>query len=173
MRSTPKASTSTGILPTACVASRVQQHAPLLAQLPDLGQGLNGPDLVVGQHDRDQDRVVADGRGQLLDANQAGPRVGRGNDRQQRDFESPLGQLGQRIEHGRMLGRGADDVPARAAACFSATPRMARLLLSVAPLVQTISLALAPMAAAIFARASSTASFAAAPKACVVLPALP
>ena len=43
---------------------------------------------------------------------------------------------------------------------FSATPRMARLLLSVAPLVKTISLAAAPIAAAIVSRAASTASLA-------------
>ena len=47
---------------------------------------------------------------------------------------------------------------------FSAAPRRARLLLSVAPLVKTISLPRAPIAAATVSRAASTASFACRPK---------
>ena len=45
---------------------------------------------------------------------------------------------------------------------------MARLLLSVAPLVKTISVASAPMAAAIDCRAESTASRASCPAACTL-----
>ena len=55
----------------------------------------------------------------------------------------------------------------------SATPRIARLLLSVEPLVKTISLGLAPIAAAIDCRAASTASRACQPKAWLVLAAFP
>ena len=60
-------STLTGILPTAWVAS-VCRDAALAAEVADFGQRLDGADFVVGQHDGDQDRVVADGRGQLLRA---------------------------------------------------------------------------------------------------------
>ena len=59
------------------------------------------------------------------------------------------------------------------AATFSAAPRTARLLLSVAPLVKMISLPRAPMAAAIVSREASTASLAAQPKLWLVLPGLP
>ncbi len=43
-----------------------------------------------------------------------------------------------------MLGRDADEVVAPCAARFAATPRIARLLLSVAPLVKTISFGRGP-----------------------------
>ena len=54
-----------------------------------------------------------------------------------------------------------------------ATPLIARLLDSVAPLVKMISFALAPIRAATCRRAASTASSAFHPKACVRLAALP
>ena len=71
-----------------------------------------------------------------------------------------------------MLGDHADQVLAAAARPL-ATPRIARLLLSVAPLVKTISRGAALRAAAIDSRAASTASLAAQPKAWLVLAALP
>jgi hypothetical protein len=55
----------------------------------------------------------------------------------------------------------------------SAAPLRARLLLSVAPLVQTISRAEEPMRRATCSRAASTAASARQPKACVLLAALP
>ena len=55
----------------------------------------------------------------------------------------------------------------------SATPLMARLLASVAPLVKMISRGWAPRTAATCSRASFTASSAAQPYWCVRLPALP
>ncbi len=54
-----------------------------------------------------------------------------------------------------------------------ATPLIARLFDSVAPLVKMISFALAPMSAATCRRAASTASSAFQPNACVRLAALP
>ena len=69
-----------------------------------------------------------------------------GKHRQQRDLETAAAELFERIEHGGMLGRNADDMFAPLSASLPAAPRMARLLLSVAPLVKTISRAAAPMA---------------------------
>ena len=56
---------------------------------------------------------------------------------------------------------------------IAATPLIARLLLSVAPLVKIISLALAPMRVAICSRASSTAASASHPNGWLRLAALP
>ena len=66
----------------------MQQHAAVFAEPADLRQRLDGADFVVGQHDGDEDRVVADRRGQALDFDQSGPRIGRMNHRQQRNLES-------------------------------------------------------------------------------------
>jgi hypothetical protein len=54
-----------------------------------------------------------------------------------------------------------------------ALPRIARFALSVAPLVNTISRGMAPIAAANDSRDRSTASRASRPISCVALPALP
>ena len=56
---------------------------------------------------------------------------------------------------------------------ISATPLIARLFASVAPLVKMISLALAPIRSATFLRASSTASSASHPNAWLRLAGLP
>ena len=56
----------------------MQQHAAVVAESPDLGQRLDHADLVVGQHDGDKDRVVAEGLGHAVDhqARPAGRRAG-------------------------------------------------------------------------------------------------
>ena len=61
----------------------------------------------------------------------------------------------------------------RLTASRDAVPRIARLVLSVAPLVKTISRGTAPITPATRSRAASTASRASRPISCVVLPALP
>ena len=80
-----------------------------------------------------------------------------GLDVEKRDLEPVLLQVLAAVEHGLMLGGDGDDVialqPQRAA-----TPLIARLFDSVAPLVKTISFALAPMQPATCRRAASTAS---------------
>ena len=49
----------------------VQQHALRLRDLADLGDRLQHADFVVGVHDADQDRLVGDGRLQLVEIDQA------------------------------------------------------------------------------------------------------
>ena len=68
-RSMPSASTSTGILPTACVASEWKMTPRSRQSAADLADRLERADLVVRPHDRDEDRVRARSRaGDLLDA---------------------------------------------------------------------------------------------------------
>ena len=74
------------------------------------------------------------------------------------DFERPMTRGGQRVSQLMMW------VPF--SRYVSVTPLMARLLASVAPLVQTISFASAPMSAATSVRARSTASCASHPSRC-------
>ena len=138
----------------------VQQHAAAAAELPDLGQRLDHADLVVGQHDGHEDRVAADRLGQSVDP--SSPACGSGACTTGSSVTSkpwrpkPV----QRIEHGGVLGGHADDVSSLVDQLFRRAAR-ARLLLSVAPLVKTISFARAPIAAATVSRAASTASLAA------------
>ena len=80
-------------------------------------------------------------------------------DGQQRD-DAPRALEGARgVEHRGVLGRDADEVVALARRARRSEPWSARLSLSVAPLVKTISRgSRAPIAAAIRSRASSTAA---------------
>ena len=86
IRSTLKRPTSTGILPTACVASQCKQHAALFAHGRDFGKRLNNADFVVGEHDRDEARVVANGVGNFLRIEPTGTRARLLFDIEQRDF---------------------------------------------------------------------------------------
>ena len=149
-----------------------KQHAPLVADAADLGQRLDGPDLVVGQHHGDEDRVAADGRGHLLRTDAAGLLVRGGDHRQERDLEALAAQPGQRIEHRGVLGGHADQVPALGLVSLGRAAEGQVVALRGAAGEDDLARP-APMAAASFSRASSTASLAAQPKACVVLPALP
>ena len=162
-----------GILPTAWVASVCSQTPRSRQRRPISASGWMTPISLLANmtetsivSSRMARRVAPRGCGRRADRPRRRPAAA--SLRKPRRRESRQG-----IEHGGVLGGDADEVFAAWAASLSAAPRMARLLLSVAPLVKTISLARAPMAAAIDARAASTASLAAQPKAWLVLPALP
>ena len=49
----------------------VEQYAVLLCNLTDLGDGLDGTDLVVGKHHADQNGIGTDGCFQLVQADQS------------------------------------------------------------------------------------------------------
>ena len=70
----------------------------------DLGQRLDRPDLVVGEHDRDEDDVVGERVGQFGEVD-AAIRVDTDRD--------PAKRL-DRVQHGVMFDRGADDTTAAA-----------------------------------------------------------
>ena len=72
-----------------------------------------------------------------------------------------------------MLGRDGDDVASASSGARATAPAIARLFDSVAPLVKTMSRGRAPISAATWPRACSTASRAAQPKGCCALDALP
>lgn len=76
----------------------VEQNAPLPAESADLPDGLEGADLVVGEHDGHEAGVGADGRRQLLHPDHAvfvDGEVG--------DLKALLFQFGQGVEHGVVL----------------------------------------------------------------------
>ena len=66
-----RALTSKGILPSALHRVAVEEHARSLAHRADLGDRLDHADLVVGGHDRDEDRLVGDGRLAVVQIDQA------------------------------------------------------------------------------------------------------
>ena len=85
----------------------VQQHALAAANpVGDLDDRLERPDLVVGQHDRDEDRAVREGRLQLIGID---PAIS--IDRQCDDLEAELLEVAERVPDRMMLhGRGHDPV---------------------------------------------------------------
>ena len=83
----------------------VEQDALLAAEGTDLGDRLDGPDLVVREHDGNEDRLVGDRCAQLVEGDAAVLL-----DRQVRDAVAlPLEALAS-IEHGLVLGATGDDV---------------------------------------------------------------
>ena len=70
IRSMPSLFTSTGILPTACVAS-VKTSTPCFLAIALISLiGMNGTDLVIGIHDRNQNRCRLNSRFQFFQINQ-------------------------------------------------------------------------------------------------------
>ena len=83
----------------------VEQHATVAADLfGDLGDRLDRAHLVVGEHDRDQDRAVGDRRVQLVRVN---PPVA--IHRQLDDLEPELLEIAQRMPDGVVLDRRGHD----------------------------------------------------------------
>ena len=122
-----------GTLPTACTASVWNRIALLLRDRADLGDRLDDADLVVGGHDRDEDRLVGDRGAQLVEADpavllhrQVGDAVA--------VLLEPLAGVDDRL----VLG-DAVMMWLPFSRYISATPLIARLSDSVAPLVKTIS----------------------------------
>jgi len=77
----------------------------------DLGDRLDRADLVVGEHDRDQDRLVVEGRLELV---RVDPAVA--IHRQLDDLEAELLEVAERVAHGVMLDRRGHDPVAAALA---------------------------------------------------------
>lgn len=83
----------------------VEHHPGLAADRPQLPDGLDGADLVVGIHDADQAGVGAQGLAQLVRRDQPLlPHL------QQGDLEAFGGQLVQGVEHGVVFKGRGDDV---------------------------------------------------------------
>jgi hypothetical protein len=135
----------------------VEDDALLAADLADLGDRLDHADLVVHEHHRDHHGVGADGRLQHLEVDQAvflDVEVG--------GLEAFPLEFAHGVEHGLVLGLDGDDACPCRSRC--AAPLIARLLDSVAPEVQMISLGSALTSFATSSRASSTAFSAVQPK---------
>ena len=96
----------------ACTASTwitTPRWARMMAH--QVGHRLNGADLVVGEHQRDEDRPVVDRGLELLGVDTAVAVDG-----QRHDLEAELLEVPQRVEHGVMLdGAGDESVAARLA----------------------------------------------------------
>ena len=111
------------------------RSTPLWASdaLGDVGERLDRADLVVGEHERDQDRAVVDRRVELV---RIDPAVA--VDRQLDDLEAELLEVAQRVatawcSTAEVTIRWPRALPAQA------TPLSARLIASVPPQVKTIS----------------------------------
>ena len=84
---------------------RVKRDAPLAAERADGLNGLERADLVVGEHDRHERRVVTDGRRHVLDANNAVfVHI------QQRYLKALPAQLVKRVQHRMVLKFCGDEV---------------------------------------------------------------
>ena len=83
----------------------VEQHARLAADCADLADRQNGADLVVGVHDGNQARVLADGVFHLLRRHGAD-----GANGEQFDLEALFFELLERVQHGVVLECGRNDV---------------------------------------------------------------
>ena len=84
----------------------VEQHARLAADGADLADRQDGADLVVGVHDGNRARILADGVFHLLRRHGAD-----GADGEQLDGEALFFELLERVQHGVVLDLGGDDVP--------------------------------------------------------------
>ena len=87
----------------ACAVPSGEYHRPSRAQL----ERLNRADLVVGEHDRDEDRLVSD---RALDVRRVDATVA--TDRQVRHAEAVLLEALARVENRLVLRDGGDDVVA-------------------------------------------------------------
>ncbi len=85
----------------------VKQDPSLAAQPSDLRDRLNGPDLVVRRHHRNEDGVGTQGPGDLVRGDDAVR-----SDADDGDLESLALDRPRRLEHGRMLDRGRHQVTA-------------------------------------------------------------
>ena len=85
----------------------MEDHAAFAAQLADFRDGLQHADLVVGRHDRDQNRLVVHGALQIVEVNQ--PIF---LHRQIGHAKAELLQMFAGIEHRLVLGDRSDDVVA-------------------------------------------------------------
>ena len=84
---------------------RVKRDAPLAAERADGLNGLERTDLVVGEHDRHERRVVTDGRRHVLDADDAVfVHI------QQRHIKALPAQLVKRVQHRMVLKFRGDEV---------------------------------------------------------------
>ena len=83
----------------------VEQHARLAADCADRTDRQDGADLVVGVHDGNQARVLADGVFHLLRRHDAD-----GADGEQLDLEALFFELLERVQHGVVLECGRNDV---------------------------------------------------------------
>ena len=133
----------------------------------NLRNRLQDPDLVVGRHDGDENRLIRDGSTKLLQV-ETSVRT----DRQVCDARALALEIPASVDDRAVLGQARDDVISFGPICLC-DALMARLFDSVAPLVKTISFALAPMRPATWARAFSTASFEVQPNEWLRLAALP
>ena len=85
----------------------VEEHAALLGELADFGDGLNHPNFVVGVHDGDEDRFGREGELQIIELDAPVAR-----DRQVSDFAAGLFEMLADVEHGLVLGDLGDYVAA-------------------------------------------------------------
>ena len=83
----------------------VEQHARLAADGADLADRQDGADLVVGVHNGNQARILADGVFHLLRRHGAD-----GADGEKLDGEALFFELLERVQHGVVLERGRNDV---------------------------------------------------------------
>lgn len=97
--------TSISRWPAACTASVWKRTFLSRHSRPDVGNGLNGANLVVGIHDGHKTCVVRDGLGHLLGGDAAGLM-----DIQQGDGEALLLQLLEGVEDGVVLKGSGNDV---------------------------------------------------------------
>ena len=94
-----------GQMPRGLHGVGVEQHASLAADCADRADRQDGADLVVGVHDGNQARVLADGVFHLLRRHGAD-----GADGEKLDLEALFFKLLERVQHGVVLERGRNDV---------------------------------------------------------------
>ena len=94
-----------GQMPRGLHGVGVEQHARLAADCTDRADWQDGADLVVGVHDGNQARILADGALDLLRRHGAD-----GADGEQLDGEALFFELFQRVQHGVVLECGRNDV---------------------------------------------------------------
>ena len=94
-----------GQMPRGLHGVGVEQHARLAADGADLADRQDGADLVVGVHDGNQARILADGVFHLLRRHGAD-----GADGEKLDGEALFFELLERVQHGVVLECGRNDV---------------------------------------------------------------
>ena len=141
----------------------MKPNASLRGDAANLLDGLEGAELVIGVHHRDQHGFRPQRAPNVVRVNHAIAADGHTSDCNAPPLERLTG-----VQHRVVLYGCGDDMREpfrpRAPGECPATPKMARLSASVPPLVKTISLGRAPMSAATEARARSTAPRALWPK---------
>ena len=88
----------------------VQENAARFADGRDFGERLNDADFVVGEHHRDEARVVANGVGHFLRIEPTGARAVVLFDIEQCHVVAAARESRERIEHGLVFGRDADQM---------------------------------------------------------------